>query len=115
MSVTPEQMQQMLAMYKQQFPNGGQGLSGYDAMPSMPTSAPAGANKTAGGVNGAAQLIVALMKAKKQSDTQRQLTAMQNQGQVQGPPAGSIPAMYPTADQQPAVPVGTVDNPGGAF
>jgi len=74
----------------------------------MPTAAPAGANKTAGGVNGAAQLIVALMKAKKQSDTQKQLNAMQNQGQVQGAPPGSIPAMYPMADQSPPVPVGTI-------
>jgi hypothetical protein len=116
MSASPQQMQALLALYKQQFPNGQTPApSGYDAIPTLPTSAPAGANKTAGGVNGAAQLVIALMKAKKLNDTQQQLNAAQNQGQVQGPPAGSIAAMYPTADQQPPVPVGTVNNPGGAF
>jgi lipopolysaccharide biosynthesis regulator YciM len=84
MSMNPQQMQQMLAQYRQQFPGGmpapqqqqlqgiGQVQQGLQAGPG------AGANKTAGGVNGAAQLMVALMKAQKQKQIQQQL----NQAQV---------------------------------
>ena len=67
MSMTPQQMQQMLAMYKQQFPQGQpapptpqqQQMQGINmATAGLGSGAPAGANRTAGGVNGAAQLIV---------------------------------------------------------
>jgi hypothetical protein len=44
-----------------------------------------GANRTAGGINGASQLIVALMKAQKMKQIQQQLNA----GQTANPPAAS--------------------------
>jgi hypothetical protein len=84
---SPEQMQQMLAMYKQQFPQSPQqqqlqGLNQVGAGLQGPL--PAGANRTAGGINGASQLIVALMKAQKMKQIQQQLTPQQSQ-----PPAAS--------------------------
>lgn len=73
----------------------------------------AGANKTAGGINGAAQLIAALMKAQKQRQIQQQLNAGQTQNQ---PP--QVTPMYPDQGQTtsaPTAPPGTMANPGGAF
>lgn len=101
MSITPQQMEQMLAMYKQQFPSGQpaptpqqQQLQGLNSVSqSLGAGAPAGTNKTAGGANGAAQLMAALMKAQKQKQIQQQL----NQAQVQ---AGMPQA---NANQQSAI------------
>lgn len=114
MSVSPQQMQQMLAMYKQQFPNGqAQSPVGFDP-PTAAPSTPAGVNKTAGAAGGATHLIMALMQAQKQKNVQQQLDAAKNSGQVQGPAPGSIPAMYPSAsDPAPATPPGTLANPQG--
>jgi len=112
MSVTPQQMQQMLAMFKQQFPQGQQGQQGPAGFDSAPGAVmPQGINRSAGNVQGAAQLIAALMKAQKQKQIQTQLS---NSQQVQGPPQGSIPAMYPSASDPPPTPSpGTLANPQG--
>lgn len=77
MSTSPQQMQQMLAAYKQMFPSGQQNqLSGFDAAQQfLAGGAPAGANRGAGAVNGASQLIVALLKAQKQKQLQQQMQA----------------------------------------
>lgn len=93
MSMTPQQMQQMLAMYKQQFPQGQpapltpqqQQMQSLNQVSEGLAQGPgAGTNRTAGSVNGAAQLIAALMKAQKQKQIQQGL----NQSQVQaGMPA----------------------------
>jgi hypothetical protein len=88
---SPEQMQQMLAMYRQQFPNGQpspqqQQLQGLNQVgQGLQAPLPMGANRTAGGINGASQLIVALMKAQKMKQIQQQLNA----GQTANPPAAS--------------------------
>jgi len=112
MSVSPQQMQQMLAMYQQQFPNGQpqtpaqQQLQGLNqASAGLGAGAPAGTNKTAGGVNGAAQLMTALMKAQKMKQIQQQL----NQAQVQqGMPqanANQQGAIQNMLQQNPVAPV----------
>lgn len=84
MSMSPQQIQQLLAQYKQQFPNGQpmtpeqqqmQGLNQVTA--GLGAGAPAGTNRTAGGVNGAAQLIAALMKAQKMKQIQQQIQPQQ--------------------------------------
>jgi hypothetical protein len=72
MSVSPAQMQQLLAGYnptpqQQQM----QGLNA--AQQSLAGGAPAGTNRTAGVANGISQLLVALMKAQKQKQLQQQL------------------------------------------
>jgi hypothetical protein len=118
MSMSPQQMQQMLAMYKQQFPQGQpatpqqQQLQGLNQVSAGLGAGPgAGTNKTAGGVNGAAQLITALMKAQKMKQIQNQL----NSSQAQGAPQGSVAPMYPSQGTTPSDPAGTLANPGGAF
>ena len=87
MSSSPEQMQQMLAMYRQMFPNGQpqtpqqQQLQGLNQVSQgLQGPLPPGANRTAGGINGASQLIVALMKAQKQKQIQQQIQPQQSQG-----------------------------------
>jgi hypothetical protein len=116
-------MQQMLAQYKQQFP-GAQPVpnlappppSGFTgAQPMVGAGTAAQPSTGAAATSGTAKLLEALMKAKQQKDLQNQLQNKQNSGQVQGPPIGSTPAMYPDPNQAPPVPVGTVANPGGAF
>lgn len=93
MSVTPQQMQQMLAMYRQQFPGTGQPaptvpqqqLQGLNqASAALGAGAPAGTNKTSGAVNGSAQLIMAMMKAQKQKQIQQQLNQQQMNQAVPG-------------------------------
>lgn len=93
MSMSPQQMQQMLALYKQQFPNGQpltpeqQQMQGLNQIGSGLAAGPGtGTNRTAGGINGASQLIVALMQAQKTKKIQQGL----DQGQVQsGMPAAN--------------------------
>jgi hypothetical protein len=60
-------------------------------------------------VNGAAQLIAALMKAQKQKQLAQQL---QNTGQAQGTGPGSVTPMYPDQGQTTSMPgnVGSVSN-----
>lgn len=118
MSTSPQQMQQMLALFKQQFPQQGQ------AVPPLNAGAPVGYSGQQPGINmqgtpsnastataGTAKLLGALMKAQQQKQIQAQLN---NSQQVQGPPQGSIPAMYPGADPStPAASPGTLANPQG--
>lgn len=86
MSTSPQDMQQMLAMYKAFYGNPQlQGMN--QVQQSLGAGAPAGTNRTAGGVNGAAQLIAALMKAQKQKQLQQQL---QNQQQGMSPQGVSL-------------------------
>jgi hypothetical protein len=105
MSVNPQQMQQMLALYKQQFPGQGgqQGPVGFDAP--TPTTMPQGISRGAGNVQGASQLIMALMKAQKQKQIQQQL----NQSQVmQGMPQANATQQSAIGDmlaQNPVVPI----------
>lgn len=83
MSTNPQQMQQMLAAYKQMFPNGmpqqQSPLAGFDmAQQSLGAGAPPGSNRGAGAVNGAAQLMVALLRAQKQKQLQQQIQQQQS-------------------------------------
>jgi hypothetical protein len=79
MSMSPQQIQQMLAQYKSQF-GGGSPLSGFDAaQQSLGMGASPGTNRTAGAVNGTSQLIVALLRAQKQKQLQQQLQNQQQQ------------------------------------
>ncbi len=74
MSASPQALQQMLAQYKSSF--GGQQnpqLAGFDAIQSsLGGGAPPGAGRSAGGVNAASQLIIALMRAQKMKQMQQQ-------------------------------------------
>lgn len=104
MSMSPQQMQQLLAQYKQQFPGGmpspeQQQLQAISQVQQGLAAGPgAGTNRTAGGVNGAAQLIAALMHAQKQKQIQQQLDAKQTQNQPQVVP------MYPDQGQTTSAP-----------
>jgi hypothetical protein len=88
MSADPQQMQQMLAMYKQLYGPGAQ------AQQSLAQGAPPGTNRTAGGVNGAAQLIVALMRAQQQKKLMQQIQGQQPQTPT---PSQGITPSAPTA------------------
>jgi hypothetical protein len=112
MSMTPQQMQMMLAMYKQQFPNGQpqtqqqQQLAGIDqATANLGAGAPAGTNRTAGGVNGAAQLIAALMKAQKQKQIQQGLNQTQVQAGMPAAQAAQGSAIDDYMQQNPVAPI----------
>jgi hypothetical protein len=115
MSMNPQAMQQMLAMYKQQFPQG-------QPAPALPPASPVGYEGQQPGLTSAPsspvggetnKLLAALMKAQQQKQIQSQLDAAKNSGQVQGPAQSSIPAMYPTPGQASAPPPGTLANPQG--
>lgn len=97
MSMDPQMIQMLLARYKSQFPQQGaqQGqsnpLAGFDAaQQSLSAGAPPGTNRTAGGVNAAAQLIVAMMRARKQQQLQQQLQQQQNQQPAMPTPSQGI-------------------------
>ncbi len=118
MSMTPQQMQQMLAMYKQQFPQGQpapptpqqqQMQSINMATAGLGSGAPAGANRTAGGVNGAAQLIAALMKAQKQKQIQQGLDQNQVQAGMPAAQANQGQAIDAMMQQNPVASI----TPGG--
>jgi hypothetical protein len=101
MSVNPQQIQQMLAQYNQNFtPQQNQQLAGFDAAQAqLGQGAPMGTNRQAGAVNGASQLLLALIKAKK-------MQQLQQQQKQQTQPAPTTPAT--------PVPSGTsLSNPGG--
>jgi hypothetical protein len=104
MSADPQQMQQMLAMYKQLYGNPQMNALN-QATQGLSAGAPAGANRGTGTVNGAAQLIAALMKAQKQKQLAQQL----NQNQVmQGMPqanAGQQSAISDMLAQNPVAPI----------
>lgn len=118
MSVPPDQTQQMLNMYRQQFPATGQpvaplgsGVAGYTG--TQPQAGSGGMPKGAATSQGVAQLITALMKAQKQKQLQQQL----DQHQVnQAMPGLSQQSLQATNDmtqnmlqQNPVAPV----TPGG--
>ena len=116
MSMSPQQMQQMLAQYKQQFPNTAQPVpnlmpppnSGFTGAPA-PMGTGGQISKGAAATQGTAQLIAALMKAQKQKQIQTQL----DQQQVnQNMPALSNQSLQATNDmtnqmlqQNPIAPV----------
>lgn len=106
MSMSPQQIQAMLAQYKQQFPGGmpspeQQQLQAISQVQQGLAAGPgAGTNRTAGGVNGAAQLIAALMHAQKQKQIQQQLNA----GQTQNQPPPQVVPMYPDQGQTTSAP-----------
>lgn len=89
MSADPQQMQQMLAMYKALYPGGvpnqqAPQLQGFNTLQqNLGKGAPMGTNRTAGGVNAASQLMIALLKAQKMKQLQQQ---------VQQQPASPTPA-----------------------
>lgn len=77
MSMDPNQISQMLAMYKQMYPNGlpstPQAQAYSQAQAPMAAAkalgnAPAGTNTTAGGVNALSKLMLALMQRKRMQD-----------------------------------------------
>jgi hypothetical protein len=110
MSMSPQQIQQMLAQYKSQF-GGASPLSGFDAaQQSLGAGAPAGTNRTAGAVNGVSQLMVALLRAQKQKQLQQQL---QNQ-QQQATPVPSQGASLSAPSDASAAGMGVPDGGGGA-
>jgi hypothetical protein len=115
MSASPQQMQQLLALYRQQFPNGQpqtpaqQQLQGINQVGQGLAAGPgAGTNKTAGAVNGAAQLMVALMKAQKMKQVQQQL----NGAQAQNP---QVTPMTPGQGQTPSTPAPDPSTGPGVF
>jgi hypothetical protein len=93
MSMSPQAMQQMLAMYKQQFPGGAQPVptlmpppaSGFTgAQPQINTQPPT----TSAITTQTDKLIAALIKAKQQRDLQdQQQTPKLQAGTAQPPPA----------------------------
>jgi hypothetical protein len=111
MSASPQDMQQLLAMYKQMFPNGQptpqqQQLAGINqATANLGAGAPAGTNRTAGGVNGAAQLIAALMKAQKQKQIQQGLNQTQVQAGMPAAQAAQGSAIDDYMQQNPVAPI----------
>ncbi len=115
MSMSPQQMQQMLAMYKQQFPNGQpqpaptpeqQQLQGLNqASQNLAAGPGAGTNKAAGGVNGAAQLITALMKAQKIKQIQQGLNQQQVQAGMPAANANQQSAIGDMLNQNPVAPI----------
>lgn len=119
MSMSPQQIQQMLAMYKQQFPAGGaqpaptlqqQQLQGLNQAGMNLAAGPgAGTNKSAGGVNGAAQLITALMKAQKMKQIQQGLNQQQVQAGMPAAQAAQNSAIDDYTQQNPVAPI----TPGG--
>lgn len=86
MSMTPEQIQQML-LYRQQFPGAtpeqAQQMQALNQLQQAGSQLPQGANRTAGGINAASQLVIALIKAQKQNQIQKQLQQKQ-------PPAAQV-------------------------
>jgi len=80
MSMSPEQIQQML-LYKQQFPGAtpeqAQQMQALNAIQQNSGQLPGNANRTAGGINAASQLVIALLKAQKQNQIQKQLQQQQ--------------------------------------
>ncbi len=109
MSANPQDMQQMLAMYKSLYGNPQlQGLN--QIQHGLAGGAPVGTNTTSGGVNAAAQLMVALMKAQKQKQLQQQA---QN---PQSPPGTTPPVPMvqgQTTSSPAATPMGTPMTSGG--
>lgn len=110
MSMNPQQMQQMLAMYKQQFPGGQPAPTlppatpvGYEGQ--QPALGTGGINKTAGAAGGATQLLMALMKAQKQKTTQQQLDQAQVQQGMPAAQAGQTSAINDMMQQNPVQPL----------
>lgn len=116
MSMSPQQMQQMLAMYKQQFPSGTplppeqqqqqQQLQGMNQVSAgLAAGAPAGTNRTAGAVNGTAQLLAALMTAKKQKQIQQGLDQTAVQKGMPAANAAQGSAIDDMMQQNPVMPL----------
>jgi hypothetical protein len=97
MSVSPDQMQQMLAMYKAQFP--GQ-------MAASMGNAPAGTTQGAGAANGLSKLALAMIQQKRMQQLKQQLAQPQaatapavpppGQGQTLSAPPAGMPVGVPT-------------------
>jgi hypothetical protein len=111
MSVNPQQMQQMLAQYKQQFPGG-------QPAPTLPPASPVGYEGQQPGLTSAptspvpgetGKLLAALMKAKQQKDIATQLTQAQVQQGMPAAQAGQTSAINDMMAQNPVQPI----NPGG--
>jgi hypothetical protein len=111
MSMNPQQMQQMLAMFKQQFPQ--QGSQGQPA-PTLPPATPVGYSGQQPGLTSApaspvpgetTKLLAALMKAKQQRDTATQLTQAQVQQGMPAAQAGQTSAINDMMAQNPVQPL----------
>lgn len=95
MSVSPDQMQQMLAMYKAQFP--GQ-------MAASMGNAPAGTTQGAGMSNGLSKLALAMIQQKRMQQLKQQLAPKTqaptpSQGQTLSAPVAA--SMAPGGDDSP--------------
>jgi hypothetical protein len=81
MSMTPEQIQQML-LYKQQFPGAtpeqAQQMQALNQLQQAAGTTQPGVNRTAGAMGAASQLVIALLKAQKQNQIQKQLQQQQS-------------------------------------
>lgn len=109
MSADPQQMQQMLAMYKQLYGNPQMNVLN-QATQGLSSGAPAGTNRGAGAVNGAAQLIAALMKAQKQKQIQQGLDQASVQQGMPAAYANQNQAIDQMLQQNPVMPI----SPGAA-
>lgn len=92
MSVSPEQMQQMLAYYKAQFP--GQMAMGMG-------NAPAGTNKGAGDANAMSKLAMALMQRNAMQKYNQQYPQQQAAPIAQTPPPTAVPQQMPNPNPMP--------------
>jgi hypothetical protein len=78
MSADPNQIAQLIALYKQQFPGGAPQQQAYQQAQAPGQAAmamgnaPAGTNTTAGGTNALAKLMLALMQKKRMQGYQAQ-------------------------------------------
>jgi hypothetical protein len=108
MSADPQQMQQMLAMYKQLYGNPQMGALN-QATQGLSQGAPQGTNRTSGAVNGAAQLIAALMKAQKQKQIQQGFDQSNVQQGMPAAQAGQNQAIDQMMQQNPVMSI----SPGG--
>jgi hypothetical protein len=72
MSADPQQMQQLLAMYRQMYPQNAQQQAMQSAQQQLGQGAPAGTNRTAGGVNALSQLALAMMRSRQNQQKQQQ-------------------------------------------